>query len=82
MLFILDILRYFCVEKKNSFHSTKCFILLILCFLLGCPWGDRYSDCSGANCQDPKIREYCCETCDRIPQYPVTTTLSPLSPSM
>ena len=50
--------------------------------LVDCKWGDRYMDCRGADCADPKIREYCCETCSTLSVPQVTTTLSPLSPGI
>ena len=51
-----------------------------LCLFAACQWGDRYMDCRNADCSDPKIRDYCCETCSTLSVPEATTTLSPLSP--
>ncbi len=64
------------VPKPSTFQKTTQDAL----YFAACPWGDRYMDCTGADCSDLKTREYCCETCDRQDSEHITTTMSPLSP--
>ena len=72
---------------RNAFHPLIILMNLhqsiysyALYLFAACQWGDRYMDCRNADCTDPKIREYCCETCSTISVPEATTTLSPLSP--
>ena len=61
-------------------HLTQSALIHLHLVFAACPWGNRYMDCRNADCTDPKIRDYCCETCSTLAVPEATTTLSPLSP--
>ena len=61
-------------------HLTQSAPIHLHLVFAACPWGNRYMDCRNADCTDPKIRDYCCETCSTLAVPEATTTLSPLSP--
>lgn len=73
-----------CSGTNSQKALRKAYFSQVFCKTISaCPWGNRYMDCTGANCDDPKIRDYCCETCTddlRRTTPGITTTLSPLSP--